>query len=74
MEDFSSGLILMVTGMTVVFIFLILMTQCMALMSFVANRFFPEPAVVPKTGTSGPAGEELAAITAAVHLHRRSRK
>jgi len=74
MEDFTSGLILMVTGMTVVFIFLILMTQCMDLMSFVTNRFFPEPAPAPKTGAGGPAGEELAAITAAVHLHRRSRK
>ena len=62
----SEGLTLMLAGMGTVFVFLTVLVGAMTLMSALAGRQAP-PA-------DGPTGDELAAITAAIHQHRRGRK
>jgi len=76
MENFTGGLILMVVGMTVVFLFLALMVILMGVMSSVLNKYFPETVVVTpiKLATSTKGGGEIAAITTAVHQYIRSKK
>lgn len=64
----------MVMGMTIVFIFLFLLTILINVMSFIIDRFFPETAFTPGEIESKPTREELAVITAAVHHFIRSKK
>ena len=63
----DQGLTLMLVGMGTVFVFLTILVAAMSLMAVIARRFAP---TVPDTG----AGEdEVAAIAAAITLHRKTR-
>ena len=59
----SEGLTLMLAGMGTVFVFLTVLVAAMTLMSALAGR--------PRAQADGPTDDEVAAITAAVHQHRR---
>ncbi|MFK8041350.1 OadG family protein [Congregibacter sp.] len=74
----SQGLELLVYGMGTVVVFLTVLVFATRLMSTVIQRFFPEaPIVVPQRSVGSvnaalaPTPEILAAISAAVHQHRR---
>ena len=66
-ELLQQGLELMLAGMGTVFVFLTLLVFATTAMSALVRRF--EPAKAPPT--DGPTEEEVAAITAAITLHRR---
>lgn len=72
------GINLMFIGMGTVFVFLILLVFCTQMMSRLIARYFPDAVIpatppVPVTATPDPAqsNEMLAAVTAAVHHHRK---
>ncbi|MCX7066336.1 MAG: OadG family transporter subunit [Methylococcales bacterium] len=74
-ELMSSGLELMFTGMTIVFLFLIMLVYAINLMSFLVQRFFPDkPATNLHVSTGGVDKQVIAAITAAVHQYRNKHK
>lgn len=71
-ELINSGVELMVAGMGIVFLFLAMLVGAINLMSLLVMRFFPEsPIVSNPPALSGPDKRIVAAITAAVHQHRR---
>jgi len=62
---------IMVTGMVTVFVFLTLLIGAMRLLRMVADT----PITSPDTTVAahaGPTAKQLAAITAAIHQHRRT--
>jgi oxaloacetate decarboxylase gamma subunit len=65
------GLELMVAGMGTVFVFLSLLIVATTGMSALVRRFATAPAPIPEAAAVSE--EEVAAITAAVARHRRSR-
>ena len=73
----AQGLELMVYGMGSVVVFLALLVVCTMLMSMGINRLFPEPIRVraaargARTIAADPDEDVVAAISAAVHQHRR---
>ena len=71
------GVEIMLFGMGSVFIFLVLLIFCIRLMSSLTARFVSEPVSVPTQARPAPAVEAdadtLAAIQAAIHLHRARR-
>ena len=71
----SDGIELMFAGMGIVFLFLIMLVGAINFMSFLVQRFFPEP---PTTTihviTGGVDKNVIAAITAAVHQYRNKHK
>jgi len=71
------GLKFMVLGMSIVFLFLVLMIISMNVMSKVIHRYFPEPQAAPsKPKAPAAAGDKLkqvAAIAAAIHHHNQSK-
>ncbi|MEI6707125.1 MAG: OadG family transporter subunit [Methylococcales bacterium] len=74
-ELMSSGLELMFAGMTIVFLFLIMLVYAINLMSFLVQRFFPDtPATSFHVSTGGVDKQVIAAITAAVHQYRNKHK
>ncbi|MFI3220515.1 MAG: OadG family transporter subunit [Methylococcales bacterium] len=74
-ELMSSGLELMFAGMTIVFLFLIMLVYAINLMSFLVQRFFPDkPATSLHVSTGGVDKQVIAAITAAVHQYRNKHK
>lgn len=76
MGYFSDGLLLMVIGVSVVFVFLTLLICAIELMSFVVQRYFPEaPEHPPQNSlTSFQQNVMLAAAVAAVHKYRHQHK
>ncbi len=75
----GDGLLLMILGMSVVFVFLTLLYGATFLLTRVV-AFFPEPATDPLKKSAKPAvastakaGEVVAAISAAISTHRRSK-
>ncbi|WP_262963776.1 OadG family protein [Methylobacter psychrophilus] len=75
-EMMSSGVELMLAGMSIVFLFLTMLVIAINLMSSLVQRFFPDAPVlvaVPKV-SSGIDKSIIAAITAAVHQHRSKHK
>lgn len=66
----NQGLTLMLAGMGTVFVFLSLLVGAMTGMSSLARRFEP-PADSPASGAAGPSEEEIAAIGAAISMHRK---
>ena len=66
----NQGLTLMLAGMGTVFVFLSLLVGAMTIMSTVARRFEPDAAPAG-AGVSGPSEEEVAAISAAITMHRK---
>lgn len=74
-ELMSSGIELMIAGMTIVFLFLTMLVGAINLMSFLVHRFFPEtPAPAVHVTTGGVDKNVIAAITAAVHQYRNTHK
>jgi oxaloacetate decarboxylase gamma subunit len=67
-DPLATGLELMLVGMGTVFVFLTLLVLATAAMSTLIARLAPVPQAEAATGASD---DELAAITAALHLHRR---
>lgn len=66
----NQGFTLMLAGMGTVFVFLSLLVAAMTTMSTLVRRF--EPAPSPSgPGASGPTEEEVAAISAAISMHRK---
>jgi len=71
-ELFAAGVELMLVGMGIVFLFLSLLVATVSLMSFVIQRYAPDPL---QTKTDHPPSslrqdELIAAITAAVRRYR----
>jgi len=74
-ELISNGIELMIAGMTIVFLFLVMLVGAINLMSFLVQRFFPEqPATAIHVTTGGVDKQIVAAITAAVHQYRSKHK
>lgn len=79
-ELISEGFSLMLLGMGFVFLFLSLLVLVTSLMSKIIHRYCPEPLLsVPSTSCPAPVnnpeglddpGELVAAISAAIHMHR----
>ncbi|MBD7978877.1 MULTISPECIES: OadG family protein [Pseudomonas] len=71
------GVEIMLFGMGSVFVFLVLLIYCIRLMSFLTARFVSEPAATPAPIRAASAvdadADTLAAIKAAIHLHRARR-
>ena len=67
----QQGIELMFVGMGTVFFFLGILVAGMLAMSTIAVRFVADAAVA--TGPDGANEEEIAAITAAIEQHRKSR-
>ena len=69
----------MVLGMSIVFLFLVLMIFSMNVMSKIIHRYFPEPQPSPANPASSSAPAEgdklkkVAAIAAAIHHHNTSK-
>lgn len=79
-ELLMEGVELMLMGMGAVFVFLMLLIGCINLMSWLVIRFVPEevpvtaaPRQVPVPAAAPVEPELLAAIGAAVRLHRAKR-
>ncbi len=68
-DPLALGLELLLVGMGTVFLFLTLLVLATSGMSALAQRLVPA-APVEEAG-DGPSAEELAAISAALHQHRR---
>lgn len=78
---FDHALQLLIFGMGTVFVFLILLVVAVNLMSRFVQHYFPEPiALEPHPETESNRGHPdldsvtLAAIQAAIHLHRNKRQ
>ena len=70
-ELLSAGVELMLVGMSIVFIFLALLVGTVNLMAWLVRRYFPEPLPAePMLVKSARHDEVIAAISAAIHLHR----
>ena len=72
------GLKFMVLGMSIVFLFLVLMIFVMNVMSKIVHRYFPEPQPAPAKPVSAKTVSEdklkkVAAIAAAIHHHNKSK-
>ncbi|MBR9908535.1 MAG: oxaloacetate decarboxylase [Gammaproteobacteria bacterium] len=67
----SEAFAIMVTGMVTVFVFLTILIGAMNVLRIIADK--PEADSEPGSGAaaSSPTAQQLAAITAAVHQHRR---
>ncbi len=63
----DQGIMLMLVGMGTVFVFLSVLVAGMSLLALVVHRFSPAPV------DAGASDEEVAAITAAITQHRRTR-
>jgi len=79
----AEGVNLMLLGMGFVFVFLTVLVIATTLMSKTINRFFPSTEIPTQGGIKGsrakalPAGEDsqiIAAISAAIHLHRQRKQ
>jgi oxaloacetate decarboxylase gamma subunit len=75
-EMMSSGVELMLAGMTIVFLFLGMLVGAINIMSSLVQRFFPDAQLlVPVTKVPGGIDKSIvAAITVAVHQHRSKHK
>jgi oxaloacetate decarboxylase gamma subunit len=74
-ELISSGLELMISGMTIVFLFLVMLVYAINLMSFLVQRYFPDVSATNiHVATGGVDKQVVAAITAAVHQYRNKHK
>ena len=67
----EQGLALMLVGMGTVFVFLTLLVASMSAMSAAVARFAPPPSAPPSRPTASEDPAIIAAIVAAVDLHRR---
>jgi oxaloacetate decarboxylase (Na+ extruding) subunit gamma len=68
----AEGLKFMVLGMSIVFLFLVLMIFAMNMLSKIVHRYFPEPQPTPSSSAASSGDEtrkKVAAISAAIHHH-----
>ena len=76
-ELLLEGFELMLFGLGSVFLFLVLLIVCIRLMAYVVSHFDSAPVAQPATVTPATAVEAdadtVAAIQAAIHLHRARR-
>jgi len=71
-EQMSFGIELMLAGMGIVFLFLSLLIVVINVMSKIIRRFSPQPPVLHFPGQADAEQQRMiAAITAAVHRHRK---
>lgn len=68
----SEAFAIMVTGMVTVFVFLTILIGAMNLLRLIADRPESEMPADNASARTGPTAKQLAAITAAVHEHRRA--
>ncbi|MEI6543358.1 MAG: OadG family transporter subunit [Methylococcales bacterium] len=75
-EMMSSGVELMFAGMGIVFLFLTMLVYAVNIMSVLVQRFFPDAPISGISTSLSPGIDKsvIAAITAAVHQHRRQHK
>ncbi|BCG62368.1 MAG: oxaloacetate decarboxylase, gamma subunit [Methyloprofundus sp.] len=78
-EKMTQGVELMLTGMGIVFLFLVMLIGAVKLMAYCVATYFPEEASVntaPNSATPANAVTPVvaAAITGAVHQHRAKKK
>ncbi len=80
-EAMTQGVELMLTGMGIVFLFLVMLIAVVKLMAYCVAAFIPEVEVaavsttpVQAVSSSAISPNVTAAITAAVHLHRTKHK
>lgn len=72
-EVMTQGVELMLTGMGIVFLFLVMLIGAVKLMAYCVAKFLPEEPIMtapPTPVSSGVTPAVTAAITAAVHQHR----
>ena len=76
-EVMTQGVELMLTGMGIVFLFLVMLIGAVKLMAYCVTTFFPEdvtpaaaPIPAPASNGHGATPAVTAAISAAVHQHR----
>jgi len=72
-ELLAPGLEISLVGMSIVFVFLVMLIFSVNIMSAVILRFFPEapaPVEMKKTAKDEIDSDVVAAISAAVHRHR----
>jgi len=71
----GEGLKFMVLGMTIVFVFLLVLVQVIKLQAKIINKFFPEkaPEVISSTSNTIDDAHHIAAITAAITEFRKKR-
>jgi oxaloacetate decarboxylase (Na+ extruding) subunit gamma len=71
LELITAGVELMLVGMTIVFVFLVMLIGAVNVMSTIVQRFFPEPReVLLPIVKSTDESVTIAAISAAVHQYR----
>ncbi len=76
-ELMSSGIELMLVGMTIVFLFLTMLVGAINAMTSLVQRFFPEAQPTALTVPNAIIGTDkstIAAITAALHQYRSKHK
>ncbi len=77
-EMLISGFELMLIGMVIVFAFLAMLVLMVNIMTFIIQRFFPEPPIEiinpASASTSYTDAGVIAAISAAVHKYRNTHK
>jgi len=71
----GEGLKFMVLGMTIVFVFLLVLVQVIKLQAKIINKFFPEkaPEIVPTASNVTEEAHHVAAITAAITEFRKNK-
>ena len=72
----EEGIKFMILGMSVVFVFLVVMMFSIKIMSFVVNRYFPEKEPEVATGKTLDLDNKkvVAAITAAIAYHKNKKR
>ncbi|WP_428355602.1 OadG family protein [Methyloprofundus sp.] len=80
-EEMTQGVELMLTGMGIVFLFLVMLIGVVKLMAYCVTTFAADVNVAPVSATPGQgvssnaiSPDVTAAITAAVHQHRAKHK
>jgi oxaloacetate decarboxylase gamma subunit len=64
----------MILGMTIVFVFLLLLVQVVKLQAYIINKYFPEKAPeMPKAAPTTDNAQHVAAIIAAVAEFRKNK-
>ena len=72
----EEGIKFMILGMSIVFIFLVVMMFSIKIMSFIVNRYFPEkkPEVATSKTLDLDNKKVVAAITAAIAYHKNKKR
>jgi oxaloacetate decarboxylase gamma subunit len=74
MLEITEGLVLMLIGMSTVFLFLSLLVILISLSSKVITRFWPEEVETPATKTAQEDDTLIAVIATAIHQYRKKHR